>query len=86
MKEDQIIPQKALKDVQMFFVLSPNKVDLQESSNASFHVKMVIDLCGCPPQQLSCQQVCQLCRDFQNFIHTKLAEGGECRLNGLLVS
>ena len=86
MKEDQIIPQKILKDVQMFFVLGQNKLNLQESSQTTFHIKMIVDLCGCSTQKLSCQQICQLCRDFQNFIRKELTEGGACRLNGLLVS
>jgi hypothetical protein len=77
---------KTVKDIQMSFVAGSVEGDILESTKAPFHLKIVIEICGGPNCHLGCEDVGQFCQEFKRFLHTRLVKGGDCRINGLLVS
>ena len=77
---------KAVKDIQMSFVAGKVEGDVMKTNDAPFHLKIVIEICGNPNCHLDCQNMGQLCHEFKDFLHTRLLKGGDCRINGLLIS
>ena len=79
-------PPRTVKDIQMSFVAGTVDSDVLESQQTPFHLKIVIEICGGPTCHLGCEDVGQLCQEFKRFLHNRLVKGGDCRINGLLVS
>ena len=77
---------KIVKNIQMSFVAGTVDNDVLESGNTPFHLKIVVEICGGPTCQFGCEDVGRLCQEFKRFLHTRLVKGGDCRINGLLVS